>query len=163
ARPSRPEHSSAHDSRRRRHVDESAIPPDELRHRTFRYNRAFRARFMPLILKLRGSPAVSAFRLDKLNASLAAIHRSLRVTAAEFGNSAEAERPLAAPEREVLARFFEYGEPATPGTGPVRLVVPRLGTISPWSSKATDIAHRCGLDAVRRIERGTAWFFATTS
>src|SRR5204863_498999 len=35
------------------------------------------------------------------------------------------------------------------------LSVPRLGTISPWSSKATDIAHSCGLDQVRRIERGT--------
>jgi phosphoribosylformylglycinamidine synthase len=35
--------------------------------------------------------------------------------------------------------------------------VPRFGTISPWSSKASDIAHVCGLDAVRRIERGIAW------
>ena len=35
--------------------------------------------------------------------------------------------------------------------------VPRFGTISPWSSKATDIAHVCGLDAVRRIERGMSW------
>ena len=34
------------------------------------------------------------------------------------------------------------------------LVVPRAGTISPWSSKATDIAHVCGLTAIRRIERG---------
>jgi phosphoribosylformylglycinamidine synthase len=42
----------------------------------------------------------------------------------------------------------------------MRLVVPRLGTISPWSSKATDIALRCGLTAVKRIERGIAWFFA---
>jgi len=118
---------------------------------------------MSLILKLRGSPAVSAFRLDKLNSRLTEIHRSLRVAGAEYWHFAEADRPLSARETEVLARLLEYGDAARPGTGPMRLVVPRLGTISPWSSKATDIAHRCGLDAVRRIERGTAWFFASTS
>ena len=115
---------------------------------------------MSLILKLRGSPAVSAFRLDKLNSRLAEIHRSLRVTAAEYWHFAETGRPLDARESGVLERLLDYGEPARPGTGPMRLVVPRLGTISPWSSKATDIALRCGLDAVRRIERGIAWFFA---
>ncbi len=41
-----------------------------------------------------------------------------------------------------------------------RYVVPRLGTISPWSSKATDIFHLCGLDSVRRVERGIRWQFA---
>jgi phosphoribosylformylglycinamidine synthase len=115
---------------------------------------------MSLILKLRGSPAVSAFRLDKLNSRLTDIHRSLRVAAAEYWHFVEVLRPLAARETGVLERLLEYGEPARPGAGPMKLVVPRLGTISPWSSKATDIAHRCGLDAVRRIERGTAWFFA---
>src|SRR3974390_549127 len=114
---------------------------------------------MSLILKLRGSPAVSAFRLDKLNVRLAAIDRSLRVTGAEFWHFADTARPLAAAERAVLDRLLDYGGPARPAAGPVRLVVPRLGTISPWSSKATDIARSCGLDAVRRIERGTAWFF----
>jgi len=116
-----------------------------------------------LILKLRGGPAVSAFRLDKLNARLAAIDRSLRVTAAEFWHFADAERPLVPAERAVLDRLLDYGDPAQPAAGPVRLVVPRLGTISPWSSKATDIARSCGLDAVRRIERGTAWFFEKDS
>jgi phosphoribosylformylglycinamidine synthase len=118
---------------------------------------------MSLILKLRGSPAVSAFRLDKLNSRLSEIHRSLRVTAAEYWHLAETERALDARETAVLERLLEYGEPARPGSGPMRLVVPRPGTISPWSSKATDIARRCGLDAVRRIERGTAWFFAGAS
>jgi phosphoribosylformylglycinamidine synthase len=118
---------------------------------------------MSLILKLRGSPAVSAFRLDKLNSRLAEIHRSLRVTAAEFWHFAEAARPLTPQETRVLERLLEYGEAARPGSGPTRLVVPRLGTISPWSSKATDIARSCGLDAVRRIERGTAWYFGKES
>ncbi|HVQ60915.1 MAG TPA: phosphoribosylformylglycinamidine synthase, partial [Burkholderiales bacterium] len=114
---------------------------------------------MSLILKLRGSPAVSAFRLDKLNSLLARIHPSLRVTAAEYLHFAETARALNADENAVLVRLLEYGEPARPGTGTMRLVVPRLGTISPWSSKATDIARSCGLDAVRRVERGTAWYF----
>ena len=55
-----------------------------------------------------------------------------------------------------------YGEPAQPAraqpSGELILVVPRLGTISPWSSKATDIARKCGLPDVRRIERGIAYY-----
>ena len=45
-------------------------------------------------------------------------------------------------------------------TGSLLLVTPRLGTISPWSSKATDIARNCGFAAVKRIERGTAYHLA---
>src|SRR5713101_9176222 len=116
---------------------------------------------MSLILKLRGSRAVSAFRLDKLNSRLAAIPQSVRVTAAEHWHFVEAERTLAASETEVLERLLQYGEPAPAGEGRMLLSVPRLGTISPWSSKATDIARRCGLEAVRRIERGTAWIFSS--
>jgi phosphoribosylformylglycinamidine synthase len=118
---------------------------------------------MSLILKLRGSPAVSAFRLDKLNSRLAEIHRSLRVTAAEYWHFGEASRPLETGEAAVLGRLLDYGDPVRPGSGPMRLVVPRLGTISPWSSKATDIAHRCGLDVLLRIERGIAWFFESSA
>ena len=58
-----------------------------------------------------------------------------------------------------LAQLLDYGTPVT-GDAPKSLellVIPRLGTISPWASKATDIAHNCGLDAVRRIERGVRY------
>jgi len=115
---------------------------------------------MSLILKLHGSRAVSAFRLEKLNSRFAAIGSSVRASAAQYWHFVELLRPLEPAQSEVLSRLLQYGEPASPGGGRMRLVVPRLGTISPWSSKATDIAHRCGLDAVRRIERGTAWFFS---
>jgi phosphoribosylformylglycinamidine synthase len=118
---------------------------------------------MSLIIKLRGSPAVSAFRLDKLNSRLAEIHRSLRITASEYWHFAEVSRPLDPVEAGVLDRLLDYGESGRAGKGTMRLVVPRLGTISPWSSKATDIARRCGLDAMRRVERGTAWFFEKLS
>src|SRR6266702_3262993 len=115
---------------------------------------------MSSILKLRGSRAVSAFRLDKLNSRLAASGSPARAAAAEHWHFVEAARALDARETGVLEQLLHYGEPAPAGGGRMLLVVPRLGTISPWSSKATDIAHRCGLEAVRRIERGTAWFFS---
>jgi phosphoribosylformylglycinamidine synthase len=113
---------------------------------------------MSLILKLRGNRAASAFRLDKLNSSLKAIHASLRALAAEYRHFVETDRPLFPDEERVLQRLLQYGDASEAGEGRMLLVVPRLGTISPWSSKATDIARRCGLDAVRRIERGVAWF-----
>src|SRR5712692_7595619 len=114
---------------------------------------------MSLILKLRGSRAVSAFRLDKLNSRLAAIGSPIRAAAAEHWHFVETARALDAGETGVLEQLLQYGEPAPASGGRLLLVVPRLGTISPWSSKATDIARRCGLEAVRRIERGTAWVF----
>jgi phosphoribosylformylglycinamidine synthase len=117
---------------------------------------------MPTILKLRGAGALSAFRLEKLNSRLAAVHPGLKVTAAEFRHFVEIERALSAGERSVLERLLSYGDTpgAVAGRGTLFLVVPRVGTISPWSSKATDIAHRCGLAPVRRIERGVAYRLA---
>src|ERR1700704_734946 len=115
---------------------------------------------MSLILKLRGGRAASAFRLDKLNSRLATSHGSVQIAAAEYWHFVETERALDARETDVLQRLVQYGEPASAGEGRMLLSVPRLGTISPWSSKATDIARRCGLEAVRRIERGTAWTFS---
>jgi len=114
---------------------------------------------MPITLKLRGASALSAFRLDKLNSRLAALHRSLCVLAAEYWHFAELERELGQVQRSVLERLLEYGESPPPpaSQGALLLVVPRLGTISPWSSKATDIARHCGLDALRRVERGVAY------
>src|SRR5512146_480148 len=114
---------------------------------------------MAEILKLRGSPALSAFRLEKLHARLAEIAPGARIAAAEFWHFVESAHPLAARERAVLEQLLVYGESASPAApaGELVLVVPRIGTISPWSSKATDIARQCGLPAVRRIERGIAY------
>jgi len=113
---------------------------------------------MASILKLRGSPALSAFRLDKLKNSLSAVSYARVQT--EYWHFVEVERPLGAQEQEVLAKLLTYG-PAQEkeARGELFLVMPRFGTVSPWASKATDIAHSCGLDAVRRIERGLAYWF----
>src|SRR3989442_2148755 len=133
----------------------------ELSRSRVRYNCTLPARFMSLILKLRGSRAVSAVRWDNLNSRLATSDGSVQIAAAESWHFVETERALDARETDVLQRLFQYGEPASAGEGRMLLSVPRLGTISPWSSKATDIARRCGLEAVRRIERGTAWSFSS--
>jgi phosphoribosylformylglycinamidine synthase len=110
------------------------------------------------ILRLRGSAALSAFRRAKLETDLQALHPSLAVAGAAFWHFVELERGLTRAERAILDRLLEYGEPPGPEPrGELYLVTPRLGTISPWSSKATDIARNCGLAPVRRIERGVAY------
>ncbi len=115
---------------------------------------------MAEILKLRGSPALSAFRLEKLHARLAEIAPGARIAGAEFWHFIETAHALDARERALLEQLLVYGEPVRPQPPPgeLVLVVPRIGTISPWSSKATDIARQCGLPAVRRIERGIAYY-----
>ena len=112
------------------------------------------------MLILRGSPALSPFRLQKLFASL---HMSLPAVSrlhAEFVHFADLDRHLGTDEEAVLGRLLSYGPrmPLDEPQGELHLVVPRLGTISPWASKATDIARNCGLGAVRRLERGIAYY-----
>lgn len=119
------------------------------------------------MLTLRGAPALSAFRLDKLAQKLSAVHPDIKLLHTEFVHFADLAGPLPAEREAVLAKLLEYG-PTISEAGHVAqaehsemlLVVPRPGTISPWSSKATDIAHNCGLDAVTRIERGVAYQLA---
>ena len=110
------------------------------------------------ILRLRGSTALSAFRRAKLDTALHALDPSLAVAASEFWHFVEVERAPDAPERALLDRLLRYGAAAAeaPRDTTLYLVTPRLGTISPWSSKATDIARNCGLGFVRRVERGIA-------
>ena len=103
------------------------------------------------VLKMAGGSALSAFRLEKLNARIQALQPDARVVAARFWHFVEVERPLDPEEAETLDRLLTYGAPAASPLGREVLVTPRLGTISPWSSKATDIATHCGLDAIRRV------------
>jgi phosphoribosylformylglycinamidine synthase len=113
---------------------------------------------VPQILQLRGPGALSGFRLSKLLAVLKKADPAVRGVAAEYRHFVECDRELDAGARGLLERLLAYGPPAPPGQGETFLVVPRLGTISPWSSKATDIARSCGLQGVRRLERGTLFF-----
>lgn len=111
------------------------------------------------MLRFRGSPALSTFRLQKRLALLR--QRVLCVTGidAEFVHFVDGT--VTSHEREVLERLLHYGPAATRqdhASAPLFLVIPRPGTMSPWSSKATDIAHNCGLQGIRRIERGVAYY-----
>ncbi len=114
---------------------------------------------MAEILSLAGRPALSPFRLAKLLQSLSHAQGAHRVAgiAATYWHFVEVTRSLSASERDTLDRLLVYGPDACTDlqeSGTPLLVVPRPGTISPWSSKATEIARNCGLPAVARIERG---------
>ena len=117
------------------------------------------------MLILPGAPALSAFRLDKLARKLTAIDPDIRILHTETIHFADCTAELDARARAVLESLLEYGPAANADAatsarqnGELQLVIPRPGTISPWSSKATDIAHNCGLEQVQRLERGTAYY-----
>ncbi len=111
------------------------------------------------MLVLRGAPAFTPARLAKRLGKIQARNPSLRDAVAEFVHFADIAEPLAEGETRVLDRLLHYGPRVQTRAlqGRRLLVVPRIGTISPWSSKATDVAHNCGLAKVRRIERGI-WY-----
>ncbi|WP_329741189.1 phosphoribosylformylglycinamidine synthase [Dyella sp. A6] len=109
------------------------------------------------MIALDGQSALSPFRLDRLNARLDALHRGARVQASWFVYFIDAAQ---APDGEARQRLLAVLEANDAPPAPASLwVVPRLGTISPWSSKATDILHGAGFD-IRRVERGIAWQLA---
>ncbi|MEO5959773.1 MAG: phosphoribosylformylglycinamidine synthase, partial [Opitutaceae bacterium] len=114
------------------------------------------------MLILRGSPAFSHFRLQKLFQELTAAGLPVRQIAAEFVHLVEAQEKLNSSEGDVLEKLLAYGprRAAAPVIGLAQIVAPRPGTISPWSSKATDIAHICGLAKIKRIERVIAYTLA---
>jgi phosphoribosylformylglycinamidine synthase len=111
------------------------------------------------MLILPGASALSSFRSGKLLTTLRDLHPGIEGLSARFVHFVDVEADLDARSYAVLARLLEYGPHRAPpdDRGELLLVVPRPGTISPWASKATDIAHVCGLHAVQRIERGIAY------
>ena len=109
---------------------------------------------------LRGAPSHSEFRLQKLVAALKAEGLPVVAVYAEYVHVAEARSELSADERDVLEKLLTYG-PKFEGHEPIglqRVVAPRPGTISPWSSKATDIARICGLGKLERVERAISFW-----
>ncbi|MBK4999361.1 phosphoribosylformylglycinamidine synthase [Pseudomonas sp. S31] len=114
------------------------------------------------MLILRGAPALSAFRHGKLLEQLSQKVPAVTGLYAEFAHFADVAGELTADQQQVLGRLLKYGPsvPVQEPSGRLFLVVPRLGTISPWASKASDIAHNCGLQAIQRLERGIAYYVA---
>ena len=109
---------------------------------------------------LRGSPALSAFRINKLLSRCQDAHLPVSDIYAEYVHFADVSAPLSSDEQTKLQRLLQYGPSLAEHApaGRLLLVTPRPGTISPWSSKATDIAHNCGLSQVVRLERGLAFY-----
>jgi phosphoribosylformylglycinamidine synthase len=111
---------------------------------------------LPLMF-FEGGNALSAFRARSLLQALQALNPRIAALSARHGHWVRCATPLTAADGDKLAALLRYGEPAPDAAeGALVLVMPRLGTVSPWASKATDIAHNCGL-AVQRIERVTEY------
>ncbi|NCG22501.1 MAG: phosphoribosylformylglycinamidine synthase [Rhodobacterales bacterium] len=115
------------------------------------------------MMQLRGGPALSAFRVEKLLASLQTLVPDLIRVRADWIHFADLSEPLDGAAQEKLAALLTYGPDAVrvaPNPRSTLLtVVPRPGTMSPWSSKATEIAWNCGLSGVARLERGAVYAF----
>ncbi len=116
------------------------------------------------MLQLAGPPAATAFRLEKLRVELRTLAPVVSDVATHFEHFVHLERPLTEREDAVLRALLDYGGGAAArAAGRQKLyVVPRLGTISSWASKATDIARTCALP-VHRIERGRVFELAVRS
>ena len=109
---------------------------------------------------LKGAPALSEFRVNKLLDECKKIGLKVDSIYAEFVHFANLSEDLSGKESDVLAKLLTYGPTIEQHEhkGTLLLVVPRPGTISPWSSKATNIAQNCGLNKVKRLERGIAYY-----
>jgi phosphoribosylformylglycinamidine synthase len=115
------------------------------------------------MLILPGSNALSAFRSQRLLTQLQAVAPTIAAVSARYYHYIDIEHgaPLSTGDSGRLAAMLTYGEPVPEtqyeGVTEEFFVIPRLGTISPWASKATDIAHNCGMAHIHRIERGVAY------
>ncbi|MDO8774003.1 MAG: phosphoribosylformylglycinamidine synthase [Burkholderiaceae bacterium] len=107
-----------------------------------------------------GGSALSSFRINQLLPRLQAVSDKISHVCARFVHVAATDTPADAALTARLQSLLTYGEPAeqvASSANVVQIIVaPRLGTVSPWASKASDIAHNCGL-AVKRIERLTEY------
>jgi phosphoribosylformylglycinamidine synthase len=120
------------------------------------------------MFSLFGAPALSQFRLDQLLLALKAEEPRVQALASRWMHFVDTSRPLNDSELTVLGKLLTYGERVPAAlrempSGQRLLVTPRVGTESPWSSKATDIVYVCGLTAVTRVERGTVFFIESGS
>ena len=108
------------------------------------------------MLQLTGGPAFSSFRSHKLLQKIQSLVPDVQAFNATFIHFVDLEQSLNDDQTELLNKLLEYTGyiPALLNAQHSFWVVPRLGTISPWSTKATDIIHNCGLNRVHRLERG---------
>lgn len=113
---------------------------------------------LPVVTLFEGGSALSDFRARQLLPRLQAIEPRIEGVSARFVHLVVTDAALSSADHDRFAALLTYGEPfeAPAKAGASVVVTPRLGTVSPWASKATDIAHNCGL-ALRRVERVTQY------
>ena len=115
------------------------------------------------MLVLRGAPALSEFNQTKLIAKLGQSGVKVKNLYSEYVHLVDSQGDLSKQQMEILEKLLTYGparQTQSP-SGTLFFITPRPGTISPWSSKATDIAHNCSLENINRIERGCAYYVDT--
>lgn len=117
------------------------------------------------MLILPGSPSLTDFARNKLLAQCHSLDIPLLDIQAQFIHFVDLSEEISEKQTSVLNKLLTYGPKRESIYTLARsfVVVPRLGTISPWASKATDIAHNCGLSQVRRIERGNQFSFSSST
>jgi len=109
------------------------------------------------LIPVEGGNALPAFRAQALLAKLQAVAPRVTEVHARHVHWVCSESPLTRAQRDSLEGLLRYGDAYTgPTDGVLIVIAPRLGTVSPWASKATDIAHNCGL-AIKRVERVTEY------
>ncbi len=118
------------------------------------------------MIRIDGGSACSIFRLAKIAERISGEAPGLRLQSARYRHFVDVASPLDVEQRQTLEQLLHYGDnsvvndvPSGDSTKVTILVTPRNGTISPWSTKATDIANHCGLTNIRRLERGVIWYF----
>ncbi|MEO6985782.1 MAG: phosphoribosylformylglycinamidine synthase [Paralcaligenes sp.] len=116
---------------------------------------------MNFIQHFSGSSVLSSFRRERLLKRFVRLGLPVSDIHGQYEHYVWSEAALSELERARVATLLDYGEPQLLRQGDVHSLVlrvfPRLGTVSPWASKASDIAHNCGLPTVRRIERGVRY------
>lgn len=114
-----------------------------------------------MVFELSGARALSDFRAARVLAALQRVSSNIEAVSGRFVHFVHASRELTKAEEERLASLLTYGDAAEDVRADLAfMVVPRLGTISPWASKATDIVKNCGIEGVLRVERGTVYSLA---
>ncbi|MBE8167885.1 MAG: phosphoribosylformylglycinamidine synthase [Shewanella sp.] len=109
---------------------------------------------------IRGAPAVSDFNIKKMMQACNSKALPVKQIYSEFIHLVDLNEPLNTNEQQQLEKLLTYGPKKESQLlqGSLFFVTPRPGTISPWSSKATDIAKNCDLGKVKRLERGVAYY-----
>jgi phosphoribosylformylglycinamidine synthase len=108
-----------------------------------------------------GASALSDFRQTRLLETLTRIDANIVGVRGQYLHFVNSTEPLSDEDSNRIHALMHYGAPfeapTERGAQETFMIVPRFGTVSPWASKATDIAHHCGLAQVRRIERGVEY------